>query len=179
MNHRQDADATEIRGQDGRDTQGRDALATKIAFSLLGTPAPEPLAKRRWSGSYLALVHAAEQTQEGNRYLAGTSGDLVNWVSARSEPGMLPPYAAGAARSRLSPLLTEGHYEVRLTPEEIEKLACWIDPQVPFCRDYEEANLWTPEDQVKYRHFLEKRRRMEDRERRHIAEWVRDRAQPD
>ncbi len=29
MNHRQDADATESRGQDARDTQGRDALVTK------------------------------------------------------------------------------------------------------------------------------------------------------
>jgi len=30
MNHRQDADATEARGQDARDTQGRDALATGV-----------------------------------------------------------------------------------------------------------------------------------------------------
>jgi hypothetical protein len=107
-------------------------VAAKTAFSLLGTTAPEPLAKRQWSVSYLALVHAAEQTQEGNRYLAGTSGDLVNWVSAQSEPGMLPSYAAGAARSRLLPLLTEGHYGARLTPEEIETLACWIDLQMSF-----------------------------------------------
>ncbi len=83
---------------------------------------------------------------------------------------MLPPYAAGAARSRLLPMLTEGHYDVRLTPEEIETLACWIDLQVPFCGDYEEANLWTPEERAKYRHFLEKRRRMEDLEHRNIAE---------
>jgi hypothetical protein len=151
--------------------QRGDADATKTAFSLLGTPVPEPLAKRQWSASYLALLHAAEQTQEGHRYLAGMSNDLVNWVSAQSGPEMLPPYAAGAARSRLSPLLAEGHYGVHLTPEERETLACWIDLQVPFCGDYEEANLWTLEDQAKYRHFLEKRRRMEDLERRNIAEW--------
>ena len=94
---------------------------------------------------------------------------MVNWVSAQSGPEMLPPYAAGAARSRLLSMLAEGHYEVRLTPEEIGTLACWIDLQVPFCGDYEESNLWTPEDQSKYRHFLEKRRRMEDLERRSIA----------
>jgi hypothetical protein len=73
-------------------------------------------------------------------------------------------------------LLTEGHHDVRVTPEEIEVLACWIDLQVPFCGDYEEANLWTPENQAKYRHFLEKRCRMDDLERRDIAEWVRRRA---
>ncbi len=50
MNHRQDADATEIRGQDALATQGQDAPGTKTAFSLLGTPAPESLAKRQWSG---------------------------------------------------------------------------------------------------------------------------------
>jgi hypothetical protein len=66
-------------------------------------------------------------------------------------------------------MLAEDHYEVRLTPEEIGTLACWIDLQVPFCGDYEESNLWTPEDQSKYRHFLEKRHRMEDLERRSIA----------
>jgi hypothetical protein len=142
-----------IRGRDALDTkeQGQgvpnakyrigepqDALATKAAFSLLDTPAPESLAKRRWSASYLALVQATERTLDGHRYLAGVSGDLVNWVSAQSGPEMLPPYAAGAARSRLLPLLTEGHYGVRVTPEEIETLACWIDLQVPFCGDYEE-----------------------------------------
>jgi hypothetical protein len=164
---------TKEQGQDARAAkQGRDALATKAAFSLLGTPTPEPLAKRRWTASYLALVQATERTLEGHRYLAGVSGDLVNWVSAQSGPEMLAPYAAGAARSRLLPLLMEGHYGVQVTPEEIETLACWIDLQVPFCGDYEEANLWTPEDQSKYRHFLEKRRRMEDLERRNIADWL-------
>jgi 3-deoxy-D-manno-octulosonic-acid transferase len=36
MNHRQDADATELRGQDARDTQGRDGLATKDRAVILG-----------------------------------------------------------------------------------------------------------------------------------------------
>jgi hypothetical protein len=170
MNHRQDADATENRGQASAPAQAGDARDTQAAFSLLGTPAPEGLAKRQWSASYLALVQATERTLEGHRYLAGVSGDLVNWVSAQSGPEMLPPYAAGAARSRLLSMLAEGHYGVRVTPEEIEILACWIDLQVPFCGDYEEANLWTAEDRAKYRHFLEKRRRMEDLERRNIAE---------
>ena len=134
---------------------------------------PENLAKRQWSASYLALVQATEQTQEDNRYLAGkTEGTLVNWIGAQSVPPMLPPYAAGAARSRLLSLLAEGHYGVQVTPEEIEKFACWIDLQVPFCGDYEEANLWTAEDRSKYQHFLEKRRGMEELERRNIAEWL-------
>lgn len=147
--------------------------ADRAAPDLRGTPAPEALAKRQWSTSYLALVQATARTQEGNRYLEGkTDSALVNWIGAQSVPPMLPPYAAGAARSRLLSLLRAGHYNVQLTPEEMEKLACWIDLQVPFCGDYEEANLWNAEDRAKYQHFLDKRRGMEELERRNIAELV-------
>ncbi len=132
----------------------------------------ESLAKRQWSVSYLALVQATEQSLEGHQYLAGASNTLVNWISAQSEPPMLTPYAAGAVRSSLLTLLADGHYGVKLTPEEIERIACWIDLQVPFCADYEEANAWDDADKAKYQHFLEKRRGMEEFERRNIAEWL-------
>lgn len=139
------------------------------AFSLLGTPVVESLAKRQWSASYLALVQAVEKTLEDNRYLAGTTDGLVNWISAQSSPEMLTPYGAGAIRSRLLSLLVEGHYDVKLEPEETRRIACWIDLLVPYCGDYEEANAWDDADKEKYRHFLEKRRLMEELERRNIA----------
>lgn len=169
MKHRQDADATNNRGHDARNTQGRDALATETAFSLCSTAVHESLAKRQWSASYLALVQAAQKTLEGHLYLAGTSNALVNWISAQSVPDMLPAYSAGAARSRLLSLLADGHYDAQVTPEEIERLACWIDLQVPFCGDYQEASQWTNEEQQRYEQFVAKRRRMEELERRNIA----------
>ncbi len=150
---------------------GKASATNRATLCLLGTPVIEALAKRQWSASYLALVQATEQTMEGNRYLAGTTNGLVNWIGAQSVPPMLAPYAAGAARSRLLSLLVDGHYDVRLAPEEIEKLACWIDLQVPFCGDYEEAHQWNSEERQKYRHFLSKRQRMEELERRNIADW--------
>jgi len=153
-------------------SHGPDACAPKPAFSLLGTPVVEGLAKRQWSVSYLALTQATARTLEGHQYLAGISNDLVNWVSAQSAPEMLAPYSAGAARSRLPSMLIDGHYDVALAREEVERIACWIDLLVPFCGDYEEANAWDAGDAEKYCHFLEKRRHMEEQERRNIAEWL-------
>ncbi len=144
----------------------------KPAFSLLGTPAVESLAKRQWTASYLALTRAAVDKLEGHDYLAGTSDSVVNWISAQSEPPMMAPRAAGAVRSSLLTELAEDHYGVRLTADDLEKLACWIDLQVPFCADYEEANVWNDADKAKYQRFLDKRRRMEEQERRNIADWL-------
>ena len=38
---------------------------------------------------------------------------------------MLAPYAGGAARSRLLSILSEGHYDVRPAPDELER--CLLD----------------------------------------------------
>jgi hypothetical protein len=85
---------------------------------------------------------------------------------------MLPPYFAGAARSQLITLLEQGHKDVRLSREELDKIACWIDLLVPFCGDYTEANAWTAEETRKYDYFLQKRRSMEATERRNLEEFL-------
>lgn len=157
---------------------GASGAADETAFSLRDTPVVEDLAKRRWTASYLALVQATPRDLEGHRYLAGTTNALVNWISAQSVPDLLPPYAAGAARSRLLSMLAEGHHDVRLSRAEFEKLACWIDLLVPFCGDYEEAHQWTAEELATYRHFLQKRRHMEELERRNISAWLKTQQAP-
>ena len=138
---------------------------TTPAFSLLGEPNLDTGAKRLWSDAYLALVQN------------GRPNPVVNWLGVQSAPPMLPPYAGGAARSRLVTMLAEGHNGVRLSREEMDKLACWIDLLVPFCGDYTEAAAWTDEEKAMYAHFLAKRRRMEAEERRNIEAWLR--ARPD
>jgi len=137
-----------------------DVKETTPAFSLLGEPNLDKRAKRLWSDAYLAL------TQNGR------PNEIVNWLGVQSAPPMLPPYAGGAARSRLLTMLAEGHNGVRLNREEMEKLACWIDLLVPFCGDYTEAAAWTAKEKATYAHFLEKRRRMEAEERRNIEAWL-------
>ena len=141
------------------------------AFSLLGDPVLDEVARRQWSESYLALTGAYRKDvpDARNALLGNCEGRLVNWVSSQSVPSRLPPYSAGAARSGLLTLLESGHGGAQLGREELEKIACWIDLLVPYGGDYFEANAWSEADQRKYRHFLEKRRRMEAFERENIA----------
>jgi hypothetical protein len=98
----------------------------------------------------------------------GWPNRLVNWLNAQSVPSMLPPYFAGAAKSELITMLENSHKGVRLSQQEMEKIACWIDLLVPYCGDYTEANAWTAQEKDKYEHFFQKRRRMEDIEQKNI-----------
>jgi hypothetical protein len=158
----------------------------KNSFSLLGTLNAEFRAGRKWTDSYLALTHAYVNPR-GNPHIMGDwDNDMVNWVSPQSIPPMIPALDKGAARSRLIGLLEAGHKDVRLSREEMDKIACWIDLLVPYCGDYAEANTWGEPGMVKhnrwiendkwsqsdpakrYAHFLAKRKRMERIERKNI-----------
>lgn len=55
---------------------------------------------------------------------------------------MVPPYHEGAANSRLMKYLEPSHYGVRVSQEEKERVACWIDLLVPYCGSWLEANTW-------------------------------------
>ena len=126
-------------------------------LSLLGDTTLDPKAKRLWSDAYLALT------------AHGKSTPFVNWINVQSAPPMLPPYSAGSAKSSLFDLLEKGHYKVKLTCEDLDKLACWIDLLVPFCGDYTEANAWSPGEHQLYESRTQKRRHLQEAEREQIA----------
>ncbi|MCF7957674.1 MAG: hypothetical protein K9M57_04415 [Phycisphaerae bacterium] len=130
----------------------------KPPFSLLANENLDNRAKRKWSDSYLAL------TQKGK------SNKVVNWHDIQSAPPMLKPYTAGAAKSKLITMLKEGHGKNKLSQEEFDKIACWIDLLVPYCGDYTEANAWSEKEKAKYTHFLDKRKKMQAIERQNILE---------
>lgn len=159
-----------VQCHDGAHPQGsKFALAGK--FSLSGTPVLDRDAKRLWSEAYLTLTGSARKGAAAP-FVGRTAGQLVTWIGSQSAPPLLKPYSFGAARSGLMTLLEQGHKGARLSPEEMEKLACWIDLLVPFCGDYTEASAWTPEEQEKYDHFLKKRQAMEALERQNIAALI-------
>jgi hypothetical protein len=149
------------------------------AFSLRDTDAFDESSKRRWSQSYLALTSSDREMgfERSNTFRGDPKNPIVNWISAQSQPGMIPPYSAGAAKSRLVELVERGHGGAKLSQEEIDKIACWIDLAVPFCGDYLEANNWSEEDREKYSRFLKKRKQMEEIERQNIQQWIRQRTE--
>ncbi|MDP6547114.1 MAG: hypothetical protein QGH60_24320, partial [Phycisphaerae bacterium] len=127
----------------------------KKAFSLLAETSRVG-GGRKWSDSYIYF------TQNGR------PNDMVKWLNVQSIPPMLPPYFAGSKHSKLMPLLKKGHYKAKLSTEELDKIACWIDLLVPYCGDYMEANAWGEKGEAKYRHFQKKRDDMAAIELRNI-----------
>ncbi len=136
----------------------------ELAFSLLGEVTVDQTAKRKWSDSYLLLTQCTRDAaaESLGAFVGNCQGRVVNWLGAQSPPEPVPPGSAGAARSQLLTLLEKGHKGVKLSREELEKLACWIDLYVPYCGSYIEANAWTEPEMRRYEHFAEKRRQMEE-----------------
>jgi hypothetical protein len=126
----------------------------KSTLSLEATGTPDPESLKSWSDAYRALADPK----------------YANWVSPQSAPPMLPPYHAGAARSRLVELLEAGHEGVELSREEKDKIACWIDLGVPFSGDYTEA--MDPQHVAKYRYWLDRRKRWAAEEAANIEALV-------
>ena len=133
----------------------------ELSFSLLGDLTVDRTAKRQWSDAYLVLTQATAPNPDGP-FQGNFRGRWVKWIGAQSMPEPLPPYFAGSSRSELLPLLEKGHKGVKLTREELDKIACWIDLLVPYCGDYREANAWTEEEMKKHERYAEKRRQMEE-----------------
>ncbi|MCF7954841.1 MAG: hypothetical protein K9M75_03465 [Phycisphaerae bacterium] len=129
---------------------------TKKPFSLLAKGNIDNRAKRTWSDSYLALTKN------------GKPNDIVNWLNVQSTPTMLKPCYAGSCKSKLMTMLENNHNKVKLSQEELEKIACWIDLLVPYCGDYTEANTWNAQEMEKYERFMAKRRAMEQLDKKSI-----------
>jgi hypothetical protein len=74
--------------------------------------------RKKWYQSYFSLAPKYGFFDYGNPY--------------RSMPGKV-----GARASKLFPLLEKGHYEVKLTPEELHRITLWLDASSVFYGVYE------------------------------------------
>jgi hypothetical protein len=151
------------------DTEGREigGRSEPNTFNLSARMVYEELSGRAWAQSYLSLLRACFRNQGGIGYhLAAYPNEYVNWISPQSGPAVMAPYSFGAAKSGLITMLKAGHEGVRLSGEEMEKIACWIDLAVPYCGDYPESNLWTEDDMRTYNGQLAQRMQLSQRESR-------------
>lgn len=139
---------------------------TDAPFSLLGKPYQpkegehyKP-AGRSFSEAYINLVQK------------GKPNEIVNWLNVQSIPPMIPPRHSGALKSKLIKQLEDGHKDVKLSPKEMEVLACWIDLSVPYCGSYTESNTWTDAEKAEYAYYQNKRDRMKEIENENIKRLI-------
>lgn len=135
------------------------------AFSLSSETVRDEHAGRAWSDSYLVLTQA-RRDGEGDKgpFRGKPDGSMVSWLGSQSVPSPIPPGTAGSTTSRLLDLFENNHHEVKLSREEYEKIACWIDLFVPYGGDYTEANIWNEKELEKYRRYEIKRRKFDELE---------------
>lgn len=144
----------------------------KAPFSLKGEVLPYSYAQCPNNGDKTQDAHRAFTASYLNLTKFGHGGPVVNWISAQSRPSLLPPYFAGAARSELMKHLEPEHNGVKVSQEEKERIACWIDLCVPFCGSYTDANQWGPADKATYLYFEAKRARLAEIEIDNIRKYV-------
>ena len=142
---------------------------------LRTTPVWDKAARKFWHQSYHELISKdrprgpANDTQQVLGTIAETSRYL-NWIGRWSVPTMIPPYSHGSSRSPLVRMLTKGHNKLKLTREEMDKIACWIDLALPHSGDWTEG--MTSEDKAIYMAVYGKRKAWEKEEAANIAAYV-------
>jgi len=128
----------------------------KVLMDLTDKRIHDKVSKRGWATSYLNLTHSTCEARGGAR---GNADDqALNWVSSQSVPSMIPPYFRGSARSGWFKRLRKGHG--KMSRNELDRFAAWIDLGVPFCGDYVEANAWTDDEFTHYMQMQRKRERL-------------------
>ncbi|VGO19655.1 HzsA-related protein [Pontiella sulfatireligans] len=73
--------------------------------------------------------------KSGHRY-TGSEEKMVNFVGD-GPPGVLPAYAWGSHRSKLVRVLKEGHHDMKLSKEEMQRITGWIDVNAVYYGRYE------------------------------------------
>ena len=63
---------------------------------------------------------------------------LISTIGAGPVP-VVPPYAWGSTRSRLVDLMASGHHGAKVSPEDVNRVATWIDLNAPYYADYEDG----------------------------------------
>ena len=142
---------------------------------LRSNPVWDKQARKFWNQSYHALISTdrpgppANDTQQRLGTIAEKSRYL-NWIGRWSVPTVIPPYSHGSSLSPLVALLENGHADVKMTQEEIDKISCWIDLALPHSGDWTEG--MTPEDKEIYMRVYKKRQEWKEQEAANIEDYI-------
>ena len=82
---------------------------------------------------------------------------LSLFLLQESAPTLHKPYTSGSGTSKLMDCLERSHCGKDLSADEKEAVALWLDLGVPFCGSYLEGRLWTRAEELRYRHYQDKR----------------------
>jgi len=143
--------------------------------NLTATPVWDNAARKFWNQSYHELISKdrprgpANDTQQRLGVIAEKS-KYLNWIGRWSVPVMIPPYSHGSSLSPLVTLLKKGHEKVKMTRQEMDKIACWIDLALPHSGQWTEG--MKPEDKEVYMKVYEKRLDWEKQEDANIREYI-------
>lgn len=121
-------------------------VAKPESVKLLGAGQVDP--KRAYTQSYVTI------TTSGNP----DKNPWMTWLKPRSRAVMIPPYHAGASKSKIIDYFETTHYDVKVGDDEKRTFACWLDLLIPFCGSYSQHNTWTEAEKTEYDYFQEKRR---------------------
>jgi len=166
---------------------------------LQATPVWDGAARKFWNRSYHELISKdrprgpANDTQQRLGVIAEKS-KYLNWIGRWSVPVMIPPYSHGSSCSPLISLLAKGHpssrsakatrdgsppassrqAQVKMTREEMDKIACWIDLALPHSGEWTEG--MKPEDKQLYMKVYKRRLDREKQEAANIREYIANQA---
>lgn len=144
-------------------------------YVLTSEPVYYKHAQRNWARSYLTLTATPDRRYELHQE-RGRANEIVNWINNSSEPTMLLPRYGGSTRSKLllvnDPKASPCPAETKLSREDLDKLAAWIDLVIPFCGDYVEANAWSEDGHRRARKRIAMNKEAIEIDRRNIEEYI-------
>lgn len=166
------ADLAEVKSEEMANFIKQNKANKNRSFSLLDVPIPNEMAKRYFNDAYYNLLRPSKPNGGKFPYIVECESELVNWLGAQNAPVLQKPYKRGAATSKLFKMLKDEHKNVKLSKEELDKIAAWIDLYVPFCGDYLESGLWSDKEKAFYKYYEDKAKRAEREEKENIQKYL-------
>ncbi len=137
---------------------------------------------RNFTISYLTLLDVKNDGKtklDHEKLLAfnalGHPNNFVSYWTRLGRTTLINPYTAGSIKSGLMKKLESKHGKTNLTREELDKIAAWIDLNVPYAGDYYEENNWNKTQRNFYNERIQLRKESELLQEKQIKNMLNDR----